>query len=151
MVLSRREPAAAPSTMNPATKKAITLLLDCCGNDPSIREPTQHFGPNGAHRSSIEIAVDQRQHIGKVAKLVPNSFPLSSEWHHLSQERSNDFSRESVFGLRLTIRDCARLRRHLAFALPLGRKNLNAPFGLDFRLYSQIARNRRCGENRPIR
>jgi hypothetical protein len=25
--------------------------------------------------------VDQRQHIGKVAKLVPNSFPLSSEWH----------------------------------------------------------------------
>ncbi len=43
----------------------ITLLLGCCDNELSIREPTQHFGPNGAHPSSIEIAVDQRQHIGK--------------------------------------------------------------------------------------
>jgi hypothetical protein len=32
-------------------------------------------------QSSIEIAVDQRQHIGKAAKLMPNSLPLSREWH----------------------------------------------------------------------
>src|SRR5262249_52591116 len=64
MVLSRRN-----LRRHPARKAAITLLLGCCDNELSIREPTQHFGPNGAHQSSMEIAVDQRQHIGKVRQI----------------------------------------------------------------------------------
>jgi hypothetical protein len=55
--------------MNPAMKEATTLLLGRCDNERSIREPTQHFGPNGTHQSSIEIAVDQRQHIGKAGQI----------------------------------------------------------------------------------
>jgi hypothetical protein len=63
----------------------MTLLLGCCTNE--ALQPTQR--PNGANQFSIEIAVDQRQHIGKAAKLAPNSFRLSSEWHHLSKDKSN--------------------------------------------------------------
>jgi hypothetical protein len=35
----------------------------------SSREPIQHFGANGVNRSSIEIAVDQRPHIGKARQI----------------------------------------------------------------------------------
>jgi hypothetical protein len=101
------EPETAPSTRNPARKEAITLLLGCCDNELSIREPTQHFGPNRVHQSSIEIAVDQRQHIGKAAKLVPNLFPFSSEWHQLSKQTSNDLFEGLILRLRLTISVCA--------------------------------------------
>ena len=97
----------------------MTLLLGCCCNELSIRKPTQHFGPNGAHQLSIEIAVDQRQHIGKVAKLVPNSFPFSSEWHHLSREKLNNLFAGLILRLRLTIRNGARLRNRLELRSPL--------------------------------
>jgi hypothetical protein len=62
--------------MNPAKKAAITLVLGCCVNELSIREPTRHFGPNGAHQSSIEIAVDQRQHIGKARQIGAEFFSI---------------------------------------------------------------------------
>jgi hypothetical protein len=48
----------------------------------SSREPTQHFGPNGVTRSSIEIAVDQRPHIGKARQIDAEFVFTSSEWHH---------------------------------------------------------------------
>jgi hypothetical protein len=62
--------------MNPARKEAITLLLGCCDNELSIREPTHHFGPNGAHKFSIEIAVYQRQHIGEARQIGAEFFPI---------------------------------------------------------------------------
>ncbi len=35
----------------------------------SSGEATQHFGPNGVNRSSIEIAVDQRPHIDQARQI----------------------------------------------------------------------------------
>ena len=61
--------------MNPARKEAITLLLGC-DNEVPIREPTQDFGPNSEHQSSIEIAVDQRQHIGKARQIGAEFFSI---------------------------------------------------------------------------
>ena len=54
----------------------MTLLLGCCCNELPIREPTQDFGPNGEHQSSIEIAVDQRQHVGKVRQIGAEFFSI---------------------------------------------------------------------------
>jgi hypothetical protein len=62
--------------MNPARKEAITLLLGCCDNEVPIRERTQDFGPNAEHQSSIEIAVDQRQHIGKARQIGAEFFSI---------------------------------------------------------------------------
>src|SRR5690348_17292136 len=104
--------------MNPARKEAMTLLLGCCCNEVPIREPTQDFGPNGEHQSSIEIAVDQRQRIGKVAKLVPNFFPFSSEWHHLSKQTSKDLFEGLILRLRLTIRNGAHPRGRSSEPVP---------------------------------
>ena len=57
--------------------EAITLLRGCCDNEKlSIRQPAQHFGPNGAHQRSIEIAVDQRQHIGKAGQIGAEFFSI---------------------------------------------------------------------------
>jgi hypothetical protein len=83
----------------------MTLLLGCCCNEVPIREPTQDFGPNGVHKSSIEIAVDQRQHIGKARQIGADFFPFSSEWHPTSKQTSKDLFEGLILRLRLTIRN----------------------------------------------
>jgi pyruvate/2-oxoacid:ferredoxin oxidoreductase beta subunit len=62
--------------MNPARKAAITLVLRCCANEALHSWTNSTLGPNGAHQSSIEIAVDQRQHIGKARQIGAEFFSI---------------------------------------------------------------------------
>ena len=62
-----------------------------------------------SRKFSIEIAVYQRQHIGKVAKLVANSFHFQANGT-LSKQTSNDLSGGLILRLRVTIRNGAHLR-----------------------------------------
>ena len=108
----------------------------------SILEPTQHFGLNGAHKFSIEIAVYQRQHIGKARQIGAEFFPFSSEWHYLSKQTSSDLLGGLILRPRLTIRNgIAR-----TCAAPVGAKNPNASYRLNW----QIARDLRSDKKRPI-
>jgi hypothetical protein len=47
--------------------------------------------------------VDPRQHIGKAAKLLPNSFPFSSQLHHVFKQTSNDLSEGLILSGNRTI------------------------------------------------
>ena len=48
--------------------------------------------------------------LARPAKLVPNFFLFSSEWHHLSKQTSKDLFAGLILRLRLTIRNGAHLR-----------------------------------------
>src|SRR5262249_54300844 len=111
-------------------------------NELSIHEPTQHFGQNGVHQSSIEIAVDQRQHIGKARQFGAEFFPFSSEWYYLSKHTSSDLFGRLILRPRLTIGNGIA---HTC-ALSPGAKNPNASYRLNW----QVARDLRSDKKRPI-
>ena len=89
----------------------MMLLLSCCANEvlhPSTNTTRQR---DGAQQSSTQIAVDQRQHVGKDAKLMPNSASFERRARFFSErskdlfisETSNIFPGRSVLSLRRTI------------------------------------------------
>src|SRR5215469_2082105 len=80
--------------------------------------------------------------LARAAKLAPNFFPFSSEWHYLSKQTSSDLFGGLILRPRLTLRNgIAR-----ACALPVGAKNPNASYRLNW----QIARDLRSDKKRPI-
>ena len=101
----------------------MTLLLGCCATTFSIREPTQHFGPNGAYKSSIEIAVDQRQHVGKARQIGAEFFSIF--------KRTAPFVEADVEQFVRTVNSQTDERGEIAvFARSRRRQNLSAPFAV---------------------
>jgi hypothetical protein len=88
----------------------------------SIPELTHDFGPNGAHKSSIQIAVDQRRHIGKSAKLLPNSVPFFKPMAAFVSPEVERIVRK--VNSQIETRNGPRLRRNRAFL-----RVLNAGYG----------------------
>jgi hypothetical protein len=96
--------------MNPARKEAITLLLGCCDNEVPIREPTQDFAQMANINPRLRLRWINDSILARPAKLVPNFFLFSSEWHHLSKQTSKDLFAGLILRPRLTIRNGAHLR-----------------------------------------
>jgi hypothetical protein len=74
--------------------------------------------------------------LARSAKLGPNFFPFSSEWHHLSKQTLKDLFEGLILRLRLTIRNGAHLRGRLSEPVPKHSRDAHRPpvCGQRFRL-----------------
>jgi hypothetical protein len=111
----------------------------------SIRQPAQHFGPNGAHQRSIEIAVDQRQHIGKAGQIGVEFFSIFKRMTPFVQADIERFVRRVNSQNETNDQEWCTSRDRPYLRAPARAKTRNA----SFRLSQQIARDLMWQE-RPI-